>query len=262
MGGDSSLYVYVWNDSITQKDRNGLSAGVYTVTIYDGGNCGTIKTYVITQPLAISPLATIMNSSCFGSNNASIALSTTGGVGNYLYSWSNGVAIDSIAPLAAGTYSVTITDSNSCTITRSYTISEPTALQASGTTQNVSCSGGSNGTITQTVTGGTSTNGTYSYQWTGGNTQQDRTGLAAGTYSVTITDSNSCTITRSYTISEPTALQASGTTQNVSCSGGSNGTITQTVTGGTANQWQPIAINVTGGNNTSKDRTGLASRHL
>jgi hypothetical protein len=137
--------------------------------------------------------------------------------------------------LQAGSYSVTITDSNSCTITKSYTITEPTQLQATGITKNVSCNGGTNGTITQTVSGGTANNGNYSYLWHDNNTTKDRTGLQAGSYSVTITDSNSCTITKSYTITEPTQLQATGITKNVSCNGGTNGTITQTVSGGTAN---------------------------
>jgi hypothetical protein len=220
--------------------RTGLAAGTYSVTITDSNSCTITRSYTISEPTALQASGTTQNVSCSGGSNGTITQTVTGGTstnGTYSYQWTGGNTQQDRTGLAAGTYSVTITDSNSCTITRSYTISEPTALQASGTTQNVSCSGGSNGTITQTVTGGTSTNGTYSYQWTGGNTQQDRTGLAAGTYSVTITDSNSCTITRSYTISEPTALQASGTTQNVSCSGGSNGTITQNRNRRYFNQW-------------------------
>src|SRR5436853_2746631 len=123
------------------------------------------------------------------------------------------------------TYSVTVTDAHCCTTTGSYTITAPAALSLTATILNVSCNGRSNGSITTTITGGTSG---YTYSWSNGATTGSLTSLAAGTYSVTITDAHGCTTTGSYTITAPAALSLTATTVNVSCNGGSNGSITMT----------------------------------
>ncbi|MGH2667420.1 T9SS type A sorting domain-containing protein, partial [Flavobacterium sp.] len=94
--------------------------------------------------------------------------------------------------------------------TQSFTITEPNALVASATAQtNVSCNGGANGSATVTVSGGTPG---YTYSWapTGG-TAATATGLAAGTYTVTVTDANGCSDTESFTITEPAVLDPSVT---------------------------------------------------
>src|SRR5690606_32334068 len=126
----------------------------------------------------------------------------------------------------AGTYIVTVTDANSCTDTASVTITEPTALSASAITTNVSCNGGSNGTVDLTVTGGTAP---YTFVWGNTATTEDMTGLQAGTYNVTVTDAKGCTETATATVTEPTVLSASAVTTSVSCNGGSNGTVNLTV---------------------------------
>ncbi|MEZ4968837.1 MAG: MBG domain-containing protein [Flavobacteriaceae bacterium] len=105
--------------------------------------------------------------------------------------------------LTAGTYTVTVTDANSCTATQSFTITEPTTLTATPSAQtNVSCNGGANGSATVAVTGASG----YTYFGPSGGTAATATGLTAGTYTVTVTDANSCTTTQSFTITEPTAL--------------------------------------------------------
>ncbi|WP_316797612.1 SprB repeat-containing protein, partial [Pedobacter agri] len=86
---------------------------------------------------------------------------------------------------------------------------------------NIACNGGSNGSINLTPSGGTSP---YTFNWGGGITTEDRTGLAAGTYTVIITDVNGCTATVNATVTQP-ATAVSGTTvvTNIACNGGSNG---------------------------------------
>lgn len=113
-------------------------------------------------------------------------------------------------------------------------------LSASITGQsNVSCNGGSDGSLTATASNGTTN---YSYSWSNGATTNNTpsttntiTGLVAGTYTVTITDNNSCTATASSTISQPTiGLSVSTNVNNhVSCSGGSDGSVSATPSGGT-----------------------------
>ncbi|MBK9736604.1 MAG: SprB repeat-containing protein [Saprospiraceae bacterium] len=103
-------------------------------------------------------------------------------------------------------------------------------LTLSTTQVNVLCNGAATGSIDLTVTGGT---GAYTYSWTGGATTQDRSGLAPGTYTVTVTDANACTKTSSATITEATAIVLSTTQVNVLCNGAATGSIDLTVSGGT-----------------------------
>ncbi|MQP53770.1 SprB repeat-containing protein, partial [Flavobacterium sp. LMO9] len=151
------------------------------------------------------------------------------------YSWApSGGTAATASGLSAGTYTVTVTDANSCTATQSFTITEPTALVATPASQtNVSCNSGSNGSATVSVSGGTAG---YTYSWApSGGTAATASGLSAGNYTVTVTDANSCTATQSFTITEPTALVATPASQtNVSCNSGSNGSATVSVSGGTA----------------------------
>jgi hypothetical protein len=134
--------------------------------------------------------------------------------------------------LVAGTYTVTITDSEGCTKQQSATITEPPALTSSEQHTNVSCFGGNNGSIDITPSGGTPG---YTYLWNDGvTTTQDRTGLAAGTYTVTITDAEGCTTQKSATITQPAVLSCSITQPQAPPSCGSEGnTLSASAVGGT-----------------------------
>ena len=185
--------------------------------------------------LSISNMITsgsLSNVSCNGGTNGAAAVSVAGGATPYSYSWSPSGGNGSVATgLAAGTYTVTITDNIGCETTRSFTITQPTApLSASGSViANVSCRNGNDGALDLTVSGGTAP---YTYAWSNGATTQDLSGLTAGTYNVTVTDNNGCTTTKSVTIIQPSALTATSSPTNVSCNASSNGTIDLTVWGG------------------------------
>lgn len=137
--------------------------------------------------------------SCPGGNDGTAQVSVTGGVSPYSYLWSNGETTAQITGLAAGNYSVTVTGANNCTATGSITVGQPASIDLSFNVTNTSGPGAQDGAIDLTVTGGTPT---YTYQWSNGQTTQDISGLAAGTYSVTVTDNNGCTATGSATVSE------------------------------------------------------------
>ena len=122
----------------------------------------------------------------------------------------------------------------------------------------VLCNGGSDGSVTVTGSGGTVA-GDYTYTWSDGQTTATATGLVAGSYTVTVKDDNNCqTIAGPVTITEPNVLSQNNTTNDVSCNGGSDGSIDIVVTGGTApydiswtgtaNGSQNNAINIDGGN--------------
>ncbi|NCX45269.1 MAG: adhesin, partial [Betaproteobacteria bacterium] len=168
---------------------------------------------------------------CFGNSTGSINLTVTGGVAPYTYAWTNNATTQNLTNIPAGVYTVVATDANGCTTTQTVTITQPQGALALSTTKvDVLCFGNSTGSINLTVTGGTAP---YTYAWSNNTTQEDPQNLAAGTYTVTVTDANGCTAQTSVTITQPQAGLALSTTQvNVLCSGNNTGSINLTVTGG------------------------------
>ncbi|MFL9844307.1 beta strand repeat-containing protein, partial [Flavobacterium rhizosphaerae] len=237
--GGTSSYTYVWSNSATTASISGVAAGTYTVTVTDANGCTATTSVTISEP-AVLTASTVVNAnvSCNGGTTGSATINLTGGTAPFEYTINNttyvGVPDSSLTVLglAEGTYPINVTDANGCTTTTSVTITEPTALMVSGMVDaNVSCNGESNGSATVTATGGTSP---YTYAWSNSATTASITGVAEGTYTVTVTDVNGCTATTSVTITEPGVLTASGVVNsNISCNGGANGSATVIVTGGT-----------------------------
>ncbi|BFM45408.1 hypothetical protein CFS9_40490 [Flavobacterium sp. CFS9] len=256
--GGVTPYTYSWSPSGgTGSSATGLSANAYTVTITDAELTQITRNFSITQPTALNGLPTTTAVSCFGGSNGTATVTPTGGAPGYTYLWSTGATTQTITGRIAGTYSVTITDANGCPKTiNNIVIGQPAAaLDGTATTTAASCFAGSNGTATVTPSGGTPG---YTYSWSpSGGTAATATGLAAGTYSVTITDANACSKTVSgIIVGQPSsALDGTTTTTAASCFGGSNGTATVTPSGGTPGytySWSP-----TGG--TAATATGLAA---
>ncbi|WP_309869988.1 T9SS type A sorting domain-containing protein, partial [Chryseobacterium camelliae] len=252
--GGTAPYTFNWGGGITTEDRTGLAAGTYTVTITDANGCTATVNATVTQPAsAVSGTTVVTNVACNGASNGSINLTPAGGTAPYTFNWGGGITTEDRTGLAAGTYTVIITDANGCTATVNATVTQP-ASAVSGTTvvTNVACNGASNGAINLTPAGGTAP---YTFNWGGGITTEDRTGLAAGTYTVTITDANGCTATVNATVTQPTALSGTVTQTNVLCNGGSTGTATVTVTGGTA----PYTYSWSPSGGTAATATGLSA---
>ena len=171
------------------------------------------------------------NVSCNSGSDGSIDISVSGGNPPYSYDWSSGDTTQYINGLTSGIYSVVVTDSEGYTITESITITEPVVLSTTLYGSNVTCNGISNGAVNLTVTGGTSP---YAYNWSNSSISEDINNLSAGLYKVTIIDANGCTIEDSITISEPTVLSLSLAGTDITCNGGSDGSINLTVSGGTS----------------------------
>jgi PKD repeat protein len=257
VSGGTSPFTYLWSPlGGTGATATNLSVGFYTVVVTDSNGCQSTPTLtpLITQPNPILATVSTTNVSCFGGNDGTATINAFGGTPSYTFTWlTTGATGSSISNLSAGLDSVRVTDDNGCISIFPYTITQPAVLTANIiSSTNVSCFGGSNGTATVSVAGGTPF---YSYQWlpTGGN-NATATGLSAGNYTVNITDSKGCLTSTNIIITEPAiALSATSSTSPNSCFGGSNGTATVTPSGGTPNyfySWSPI-----GG--TSQTATGL-----
>ncbi|MBZ4037609.1 T9SS type A sorting domain-containing protein [Flavobacterium sp. 17A] len=253
--GAPGPFTYVWSPSGGNGDTaTNLAAGNYSVTITAGNGCSIVKNFTITEPPAIVITKTGQtNASCFNGTNGSLSVAVTGGTGSYTYKWApSGGTAATATGLAAGTYTVTVKDANECVKTENYIITQPAALTPSITKTDVSCNGGSNGSATVNVTGGT---GAYTYSWAPfGGTAATASGLTAGNYIVTIKDANLCQTTANVLISQPDLLNATAEKTDVTCLGASDGTATINAVGGTGAytySWAPY-----GG--TASTATGLA----
>ncbi|MEW6468214.1 MAG: T9SS type A sorting domain-containing protein [Bacteroidota bacterium] len=188
--------------------------------------------------------------SCFNACNGS-ATANPSGQAPFSYSW-NTVPVQTTQTatgLCAGSYTVTVTDNNSCVATASVTITQPSQLNCGLTMvpENPSC----NGSLTAVVAGGTPA---YSYLWSpGGQTTSTATGLCAGSYTVTITDANGCTTQCSGTVT--TALQVTANCNAASCFGANDGSAMANTTGGSppyTYAWSPVG-------QTTQTATGLSA---
>ncbi|MBS1612960.1 MAG: SprB repeat-containing protein, partial [Bacteroidetes bacterium] len=259
--GGISSYTYSWSPSGgTNATATGLSAGNYTVLITDAISCTASRTFTITQPPAINLSSwSQTNIACNGGSTGAASVTPSGGAGGYTYSWApSGGTGSSATGLSAGSYTVQVTDANTCTASRTFNITQPSALVLNPASQtNIACFGGNTGAAAvSAATGGA---GGYTYNWTPGNPTGDGTvsvtGLTAQTYTVVVTDANSCTASRTFNITQPAAA-VSGTTvvTNVACFGGNTGAINLTPTGGQG----PYTFSWAGGV-TSEDRTSLTA---
>lgn len=228
-------YTYSWSNGAATEDITGLSAGTYTLAVTDANNCISTTSVEITEPSPLSAdINYIKDISCYSSNDGTIGLAVTGGTKSYSYSWSNGSTVKNINNLKPGNYVVTVTDKNGCTDSASRTLIEPPPLSVEISSVNhIACNGSNSGSIEIMVSGGT---GSYNYSWSNGANTKDISNLAAGNYSVTITDENSCTATIDTSITEFAALSVTiDSIINASCGGVNDGAIAILATGGIGN---------------------------
>ena len=238
--GGSIPYNYTWNTTPVQTTATatGLGAGIYTVVVTDANGCSATDSVTITEPNPLNvSISGSTGATCYGGTSGMATAIATGGTGTYSYSWNSAPVQSSptVIGLSAGTYTVTVTDANSCSDTAAVTISQPPALSVTAYVSNPLCLGGNSGSATAMPTGGTPP---YSYSWNSSPAQQTAaaSNLGAGTYTLTLTDANGCTATTSAIITGP-ATPLTGTINAVShvqCNGGSNGSATVSATGGAA----------------------------
>jgi|GEM_PF-7071434 len=252
--GGAAPYTYSWSPiGGTGDTATHLSSGTYTVTITDAAGCKVIDSITISQPSPLTVTAKAISASCGKSNGSAVAV-TSGGTKPYTYLWSpSSQTSDTASSLAAGIFSVTVTDSNGCSTVKALTIVGDSGIAASISHFNVKCFGDSNGKATAVVSGGT---GPFSYSWAGtGNTNATDSTLHPGTYTVYVTDINSCVAIDTVTIGQPTQLKATITSvTNVLCNGDTSGSATAAASGGTnpySYAWSP-----SGGTSTTAKSIG------
>lgn len=234
----------------TSNIFTGLGAGTYNVTVTDAIGCSGSTNIVITSGAGIVATFNPTPTSCTGVSNGTITINASGGTLPYQYSLNNGPLQSSnvFTGLPPGTYSAKITDATGCSSIYPVVVLAGTPLTATVTKTDVSCNGGSDGSIYVIVS-----NGTFPFQYSLDNiswqTNPILSGLAAGTYTVYYKDNNSCSNFQTVTINQPAALNAILTPQSPKCFGYNDGSLTVTVIGGSAPyQYSLDNVNWQGGN--------------
>jgi gliding motility-associated-like protein len=232
--GGSTPYNYQWSHGATNASVSNLQAGLYTVTVTDANGCTAVQSIQITEPSsAVQAVASVVsNVRCNNGNNGSVSVQVSGGNTPYSYMWSNGSFGQNLNNLPAGNYSLVVTDADGCSDSLQVSVIEPQqpVVLSLLDLQHLTCGQNTGGSISVQASGGT---GILNYLWSNGSTTPSISGLAAGTYTVTVTDANGCEVLSAFTVTgSATVVSVSANqVQNVLCFNLSNGSIDINATG-------------------------------
>ncbi|MBI5218023.1 MAG: gliding motility-associated C-terminal domain-containing protein [Bacteroidia bacterium] len=230
--GGTPPYTYHWDNNPpgTGQTATGLGPNFwYHVTVTDNNGCIGKDSVFLTDPPLMILTTQSLNPTC-GLSNGYVAVNVTGGTTPYIYHWDSypDSLGHSLSHIPAAVYFVTVTDNHGCSIDTLISLTTSPFVSATFVITNVSCYGGSNGSITAIMTGGTAP---FTYLWSNGQTTNTISGLPADTLSLVITDSHGCIFSDTVIVGQPPVLLLTLITTDVKCFGGT-GTIATSVTGG------------------------------
>ena len=196
-------YTYSWSSGGTSQSATGLTAGIYTVTVTDGIGCFDVFTDTVNASDATITLNGITDVICYGDTAGEIDVTATGS-GDISYTWSSGNNTAMISNLAAGTYTLTVTDSAGCTSTETFMVNQPDSFYADITIDSAN-EGFCDGMMTLNTIGGTPP---YSYDWShqSGLNSASADELCGGAYTIAIEDSNGCLLVVHTEVPEATGI--------------------------------------------------------
>ncbi len=256
--GPTPTYTFAWSPAVASmtgqstSSVSGLPSNIYSLNLTSlrtGSACLNTYTFNVTQPSSITVSAVTTSLQCNGIPTGSIVATASGGFGSLNYTWSPSPASGSSPtvmnlPANTGTnppaYTLTVTDQNTCTVVKTFTVTEPSPVTSTISFVSASCSNSCNATASLVGGGGTPS---YSFSWGSSTVTTSTLGsLCAGTYSGTVTDSHGCALTKTVAVVAPTPLSVTLTPANPLCNAACNGSISTTVSGaqGTVSYvWSP-----------------------
>lgn len=187
--GGVGPYAYSWQHGPTTEDIEGISSGIYRVTVTDNLGCAALAT-ILVQKNSLQVSAQVAQPMCANDSNGSVSLTPTNGASPYTYEWSNGTTDSRITDVPEGTYTVTVRDASGCSVTLTYTLTSPNSITIAANISNGACGADGSYKVNAVVSGGKPP---YQYLWSNGQTTSMLSNLSAGTYQVQVTDANGCT---------------------------------------------------------------------
>lgn len=244
--GGLGSYAYQWDaaaGSSTMATVSGLSAGIYEVTVTDSLGCTDVISVTLDDAnSAALAVDSTSNITCFGDGNGYAEVTATPAMGSTVtsYLWSNGETTAIATMLPSGTNTLTVTDDQNCVSTITVMVTEPSDISLDASADDADCFGDASGSVSAVAFGGT---GALSYLWDNGAMTSSVSGLASGSYSVTVTDENGCFKDVAVTVGEPDSLAlALSANANTAAAAPFNGFASVTYTGGT----DPVTFEWTG----------------
>ncbi|WNJ20744.1 PKD domain-containing protein [Pontibacter sp. G13] len=234
----------------------GMAAGTYVIVIRDGNGCMAETAATLNEPDALIGSGTSQDISCYGENDGSAEVDVVGGTPAYQYLWNTGETNSTVNNLPPGNYDCIITDANNCQYSISVEVIEPPLMEFDSISYvDASCYDFADGEAFARAVGGTPS---LTYVWTDSvGTDSIASGMAAGTYTVTVTDSLGCSISQDFEIGQPTPIVPELVDSDPAFCGLANGSVTIDVTGGfpeyeifwntTPPQTGPVAVDLFGG---------------
>lgn len=233
--GDEPYSYFIDGNSVANPNGifGALGPGDHYILVEDSDNCQDSIAFSIAEPdelIAFAEEASPVN--CFNATDGMLVATATGGSGTYEFIWSAdpGNPSPNVPDVGAGTYTVTVTDSQNCTAETSITITQPDSLEVTLTPTDALCAGATDGNIVVEVIGGT---GNYTYLWSDNSTGNDLQNIGAGDYCLTVTDANGCETIACTTLDAPETIMIDALSSTpVRCFGGNTGTATVNPSGG------------------------------
>lgn len=232
-------FKYFWNNIEGSEQKGQLFAGVHMLKVVDSIGCSKNISFSIADPVELTlSNKTISMPSCPKDADGSIEVFMQGGTGAYSYFWSNGATGSKSEGLQAGSHNVVVKDGNSCTKTYSFELKERSGLAIRNVRiENPRCAGKMSGSVSVDIRGGSPG---YSFDWVLNDTIHYSSGLnlGAGRYKLTVKDQKLCSISDSFTLTDPPQLSLlSSDLKSPLCAGASNGIITVEIGGGKPNYY-------------------------
>ncbi len=221
--GGFAPYDYVWSNGYTTATNDSLAPGPHYVNVIDSKGCYSAAALNVDSDGGPQILLSASNNNdCYGEQFGSLDISISSGVAPYDILWSNGETTEDIEGLASGTYNVVVQDAEGCLGAGSFQISQPAQISISPNVTPATCEG-SDGSAVAIISGGSRP---FIYQWSSGGIYKIEEGLAAGVYSVTVTDAKGCEMVEPVIVNNINApLVAITDVQGVGCTVTDNGAI-------------------------------------
>jgi len=215
--GVAGTPAYEWSTGATSSSITVSNPGLYSVTVQSTNDCSVSDGIeVIVDDLSINFSTTQV--SCHGGSDGCIDAEATGGVPPYSYQWDTGSTTANLCGLPAGVYFLTVIDANNCVAENDVILSEPAPLEATIVEEQApSCVNSEDGELSVQVMSGTPP---YSYLWSNNLNSASISDLDDGTYTVTITDANGCSVIDQYTLepqAQALAIADAGPDQTIDC---------------------------------------------
>ena len=238
-GVGNAPFTYLWSNNDSDSIADNLNAGTYDVLITDQYGCTVSDTFDITEPLALTSVASIISDyngqdiSCYEANDGAAEITVSGGVFPYQYNWLPSLqTTDTVFNLSDSAHLITVTDANGCILLDSVLLVQPDSISILANATDVLCFNDTTGSIDVSVSGGTAP---YTYSWSNTEITEDIVNLSAGVYTDTVTDLNGCVNIQSFTILEPVdSITLTAVPSVLLCEGDTTGTIDLTISGGVA----------------------------